>query len=671
MIIQIRPVLSMGDVFLPSVYDALLVIRPSCNFRDGRVIKNYTVGFSWYFVELPFNDGYLFGLIHLIPANYRSRLVSLYRSTSKEVCDINIRDIILGFAPVFLFIKSYASCLVGELSQLCYKGVLRTIALGSTDALCTWRCSFLIGLQPVIVPVGRIALGRIFNVVGSIIDRHFDLCNSCQFNKSIFVVRDIGFVECSLLDLTYALTYPNHVFTIQDISNDLVELWNTLIINTIFFLWIFYIAYLYLNQDSSIHWCFNSWINKDLFTKEFTLEDQWTRVCESLFYSTDTLFAQIKPIHKTPVVLLTLSIKLRLFETGIKVVDLLTPYKKGGKIDLFGGAGVGKTVVIMEFIRNLATEHSGLSLFAGVGERTREGNDLYYEMQDSSIICLTPCVRLRNHKAPILGPLIYQPLFAANQSQVVLVFGQMNETPGARMRVTHASLAMAEYFRDAFCQDVLIFIDNVFRFLQAGSEVSTLLGRMGSAVGYQPTLSTEMGSFQERIVATKAGSITSIQAIYVPADDLTDPAPVVIFGHLDAITVLSRGLASKAIYPAVDPFNSTSKMLDPSYVKQEHFYVALDVKQILQRYKELQDVIAILGLEELSNQDRVVVNRARKMERFLSQPFFVAEIFTRIQGSYVCLNDTIIGFSQIVNGELDIWSEGGFYLKGTICDITL
>jgi F-type H+-transporting ATPase subunit beta len=373
---------------------------------------------------------------------------------------------------------------------------------------------------------------------------------------------------------------------------------------------------------------------------------------------TDTLFAQIKPIHKTPTPLITLSINLRLFETGIKVVDLLTPYKKGGKIDLFGGAGVGKTVVIMEFIRNLATEHGGLSLFAGVGERTREGNDLYYEMQDSSIICY-------KHLCP-------NAVVDTQQSQVVLVFGQMNETPGARMRVTHASLAMAEYFRDAFCQDVLIFIDNVFRFLQAGSEVSTLLGRMPSAVGYQPTLCTEMGCIQERIVATRAGTITSIQAIYVPADDLTDPAAVVIFGHLDAITVLSRGLASKAIYPAVDPFNSTSKMLDPSAygpVNEEHFYVAACIKQMLQRYRELQDLIAILGLEELSNQDRVVVKRARKIERFLSQPFFVAEIFTRIQGSYVCLNDTIIGFSQIVNGELDIWSEGGFYLKGTICDI--
>lgn len=288
---------------------------------------------------------------------------------------------------------------------------------------------------------------------------------------------------------------------------------------------------------------------------------------------------------------------------------------------MFGGAGLGKTVVIMELIRNIAIEHGGLSLFAGVGERTREGNDLYYEMQDSSIISRT---------------------------------------------VSHVSLTMAEYFRDALHQDVLIFIDNVFRFLQAGSEVSTLLGRMPSAVGYQPTLCTEMGSIQERIVATKLGSITSIQAIFVPADDLTDPAPAIIFGHLDAITVLSRALAAKAIYPAVDPFNSTSKMLSPSHISEEHLLIATSVKQILQRYKELQDVIAILGLEELCNQDRVIVNRARKIERFLSQPFFVAEIFTRIQGSYVSLDETIHGFSQIVNGSLDNWSEGAFYLKGTI-----
>ena len=728
MIIQIRPVLLVvRDVFLPSVYDALLVIRPSCNFRDGRVIKNYTANFRQYFIELPFNDGYLFGLIHLIPANYRSTLRSFYSSMCKEVCDINVRDIILGFAPVFLFIKSYASFLVAELSQLCYKGVLRTIALGSTDGLCTWRCTFVMGLQPVIVPVGRIALGRIFNVVGSIIDRYMELSLSSQFNTTIPI--DLGlFVESNEIEqwllglsnenLTYTLSYPNAIFilvyTSSDLDFNLIYFWNTMIINPFGCLsstsfsklqqasgshvsctiypdlqdWIFYVGYLYQNLIY-LNWTPNysvcAWLLKlveikPLANSSIILKDidrsinALPRGCSSLFFNTDTLFAQIKPIHKTPVAIITLSTQLTLFETGIKVVDLLTPYKKGGKIDLFGGAGVGKTVVIMEFIRNLATEHGGLSLFAGVGERTREGNDLYYEMQDSSIISFT----LKQGRSLIYRAIncdypralaMYQPLFAANQSQVVLVFGQMNETPGNRMRVTHASLAMAEYFRDAFSQDVLIFIDNVFRFLQAGSEVSTLLGRMPSAVGYQPTLSTEMGSFQERIVATNAGSITSIQAIYVPADDLTDPAPVVIFGHLDAITVLSRGLASKGIYPAVDPFNSTSKMLDPSYVKQEHFYVATNVKQMLQRYKELQDVIAILGLEELSNQDRVVVNRARKMERFLSQPFFVAEIFTRIKGRYVCLNDTIIGFSKIVNGELDTWSEGEFYLKGTICDI--
>lgn len=659
MIILLRPVV-VRDVFLPSVYDAFLVIRPSCNFRDGRVIKNYTANFRQYFIELPFNDGYLFGLIHLIPANYRSTLHSFYSSMLQEVCDINVRDIILGFAPVFLFIKSYASVLVAELSQLCYKGVLRTIALGSTDGLCTWRCTFVMGLQPVIVPVGRIALGRIFNVVGSIIDRYMELSLSSQFNTTIPI--DLGLFVESHYNLTYTLSYPNAIFILVirtrstakalDVFN-LIYFWNTMIINTIFFVWIFYIGYLYQNL-TYLNWtkhsimCLVNSAHSSIILKEISCSINVAQ-SESLFLNTDTLFALIKPIHKTPVAIITLSIHLTLFETGIKVVDLLTPYKKGGKIDLFGGAGVGKTVVIMEFIRNLATEHGGLSLFAGVGERTREGNDLYYEMQDSSIISFTfTCINVPLDAFCICYPcLMYQSLFAANQSQVVLVFGQMNETPGNRMRVTHASLALAEYFRDAFCQDVLIFIDNVFRFLQAGSEVSTLLGRMPSAVGYQPTLSTEMGSFQERIVATLAGSITSIQAIYVPADDLTDPAPVVIFGHLDAITVLSRGLASKGIYPAVDPFNSTSKMLDPSYVKQEHFYVATNVKQMLQRYKELQDVIAILGLEELSNQDRVVVNRARKIERFLSQPFFVAEIFTRIQGRYVCLNDTIIGFSQI------------------------
>jgi F-type H+-transporting ATPase subunit beta len=447
-----------------------------------------------------------------------------------------------------------------------------------------------------------------------------------------------------------------------------------MIINTIFFAWTFGAGYLPWDLWSTPLVGSSAGAGggeaSDLSASGFS----WG--CKSSFYLVDTLFAAVKPIHVTPASILGLSMPLGLFETGIKVVDVLTPYKKGGKTGLFGGAGVGKTVVIMELIRNLATQHGGLSVFAGVGERTREGHDLYYEMQDSSIITLKLGI------APIFC-LMYQSLFAAKCSEVVLVFGQMNETPGARMRVAHVSLAMAEYFRDAFSTDVLIFVDNVFRFLQAGSEVSTLLGRMPSAVGYQPTLATEMGSFQERICRTRifsnpsdpsgqdscCRSITSIQAIYVPADDLTDPAPVVIFGHLDAITVLSRALASRGIYPAVDPFNSTSKMLDPAYLRQEHFCVAQDVKQILQRYKELQDLIAILGLEELSDEDRVVVDRARKVERFLSQPFFVAEVFTRIEGRYVSVEDSISGFSQIVSGELDIWSEGRFYLKGTICDV--
>merc|ERR1712228_734905 len=325
-------------------------------------------------------------------------------------------------------------------------------------------------------------------------------------------------------------------------------------------------------------------------------------ILDKRLFNQNSVESNAKPIHSTPQSLLRLSTSVSLFETGIKVIDLITPYKKGGKIGLFGGAGVGKTVVIMELIRNLAVEHGGLSLFSGVGERTREGNDLYGEMQDSGIIKVVPWRGVKTvNTGSGLGKTMslqeYSKKFSSMNSQVVLVYGQMNETPGARMRVSYAALSMAEFFRDGLMQDVLIFVDNVFRFLQAGSEVSTLLGRIPSAVGYQPTLAAEMASFQERIVATRAGSITSIQAIYVPADDLTDPAPVVIFGHLDAVTVLSRGLASKGIYPAVDPFNSTSKMLDPSYVKQEHFYVATNVKQMSQRYKELQDVIAILGLE--------------------------------------------------------------------------
>ena len=350
------------------------------------------------------------------------------------------------------------------------------------------------------------------------------------------------------------------------------------------------------------------------------------------------------PIHRQAPGFIELDTRLAIFETGIKVIDLLAPYRRGGKIGLFGGAGVGKTVLIQELINNIAKAHGGVSVFAGVGERTREGNDLYVEMNDSGVIKQNDL----------------------KESSVALVYGQMNEPPGARMRVGLAALTMAEYFRDSNKQDVLLFIDNIFRFVQAGSEVSALLGRMPSAVGYQPTLGTEMGSLQERITSTNDGSITSIQAVYVPADDLTDPAPATTFAHLDATTVLARSLASKGIYPAVDPLDSTSTMLQPWIVGEQHYSVAQSVKQTLQRYKELQDIIAILGLDELSEEDRLVVSRARKIERFLSQPFFVAEVFTGLAGKYVPLSETIQGFNVILKGETDELQEQAVYLVGNI-----
>ena len=353
------------------------------------------------------------------------------------------------------------------------------------------------------------------------------------------------------------------------------------------------------------------------------------------------------PIHRSAPAFVDLDTELSIFETGIKVVDLLAPYRRGGKIGLFGGAGVGKTVLIMELINNIAKAHGGVSVFAGVGERTREGNYLYQEMCESKVI----------NQANL------------SDSKVALVYGQMNEPPGARMRVGLTALTMAEYFRDINNQDVLLFVDNIFRFVQAGSEVSALLGRMPSAVGYQPTLSTEMGGLQERITSTKTGSITSIQAVYVPADDLTDPAPATTFAHLDATTVLSRNLAAKGIYPAVDPLDSTSTMLQPWILGEAHYDTAQKVKNTLQRYKELQDIIAILGLDELSEEDRLTVARARKVERFLSQPFFVAEVFTGSPGKYVSLAESIQGFTMILAGELDDLPEQAFYLVGNIDEV--
>src|SRR6476659_6891110 len=346
------------------------------------------------------------------------------------------------------------------------------------------------------------------------------------------------------------------------------------------------------------------------------------------------------PIHRPAPDVADLTPTTDMFETGIKVVDLLAPYAKGGKVGLFGGAGVGKTVIILELIHNLAKEHGGLSAFCGVGERTREGNDLYLEMTESGVI-----------------------------DKTMLVFGQMNEPPGARMRVALTGLTMAEYFRDEEGQDVLLFIDNIFRFVQAGSEVSALLGRMPSQVGYQPTLESEMGQLQERITSTRKGSVTSVQAIYVPADDLTDPAPASVFAHLNATTVLSRSISEKGIYPAVDPLDSTSKILKADILGEEHFNVANRVKEILQRYKELQDIIAILGIDELSDEDKLIVGRARRIERFLSQPFHVAEQFTGTSGAYVPIGETIRGFSEILDGQHDEIPESAFLLKGTIDDV--
>jgi F-type H+/Na+-transporting ATPase subunit beta len=346
------------------------------------------------------------------------------------------------------------------------------------------------------------------------------------------------------------------------------------------------------------------------------------------------------PIHREPPTFESLSPTTEIFETGIKVVDLLAPYVKGGKVGLFGGAGVGKTVLILELINNIAQVHGGLSVFAGVGERSREGNDLWLEMTESGVI-----------------------------SKTALVYGQMNEPPGARLRVGLSGLTMAEYFRDERNQDVLLFIDNIFRFVQAGSEVSALLGRMPSAVGYQPTLATEMGQLQERITSTSKGSITSVQAIYVPADDLTDPAPAASFAHLDATTVLSRAISEKGIYPAVDPLDSTSRILQPGAVGEEHYRTATQVQEVLQRYKDLQDIIAILGMDELSDDDKVVVQRARKIERFLSQPFHVAEPFTGTPGKYVKLEDTIRSFQEVLAGKHDDLPEQAFYLVGPIEDV--
>lgn len=437
---------------------------------------------------------------------------------------------------------------------------------------------------PILVPVGREVLGRILNVVGEPVDE-----------VVILKKKDGEFVKGFLIEET------DKAYRVKSLKKDDIN-------------------------SSDIH--------------EVAKADVAERVEHEA-----TLY---KPIHREPPKFEEISTIAEVFETGIKVIDLLCPYARGGKIGLFGGAGVGKTVLIQELIHNIAMKHGGYSVFAGVGERTREGNDLYYEMMEGGVLA---------------------PNGEWEESKVALIFGQMNEPPGARARVALSALTIAEYFRDELGQDVLLFVDNIFRFTQAGSEVSALLGRIPSAVGYQPTLATEMGALQERIVTTKTGSITSVQAVYVPADDLTDPAPATTFAHLDATTVLSREIASLGIYPAVDPLDSTSRMLSPEVVGAEHYQVARDVQETLQRYKELQDIIAILGMDELSEDDKQSVARARKIQRFLSQPFHVAEQFTGTPGTYVELAETIAGFKAIVNGELDDMPEQAFIYKGTIAEV--
>lgn len=515
-------------------------------------------------------------------------------------------------------VKSATNSVFAEVALLEPVGLFRTVALAWTEGLNTWASHAWLDFQAVVVPVGVSTLGRLINVVGSAIDPFLDWDVFGGLGRSPEKLR-------SLSRETGGVLLRSH-FSCGGPASGLL-------------------CWLLSLRRSKGHRCVAA-------SRARRLHESGVR--------DPRMAASARGLHSRACSLQALSFGVSIPETGIKVIDLFTPYASGGKVGLFGGAGVGKTVVIVEMIRNLAVEHGGLSIFSGVGERSREGKDLYGEMQESRILDL---VEGRLEAAGATHCAVEDTDLAPARSQAILLFGQMNESPGARARVALAGLVISEFFRDACGLEILLFVDNVFRLLQAGSEVSTLVGRMPSAVGYQPTLSTEMGVFQERIVANQSGSITSVQAIYVPADDLTDPAPVAIFGHLDAITVLSRLLASKGIYPSVDPFASTSKMLDRRRISPVHCSVALSVKGLLQRCKELQDVIALLGLEELSDVDKQAVDRARKVERFLSQPFFVAEVFTRIPGRYVDLATSVMRFRSIVEGQLDEHPERAFYMR--------
>lgn len=695
--------------FRPGIYDVVLVVRPAVHFREGISLSNTARHLTKFLACLPQRESLLIALVHVYQLGSSNEISEVLQVASEESLDLTNNGLIESLSSVFLFVRAYANWCCVEVSQVGFGGKLRGISLGITEGLSSWRVTSYFTYQPLIVPVGRAVLGRLFNVLGSTIDPYLELTPAMFYGTGYFssstrqlsdknrkynlqgtldlsarrvskddiIMSDMGCVDFSKLNASaFSSELSNTSFSPisllmllgefksssegEALPTKSLDIISTSNLQTILEA---DLSPMDLKDSSNVDSVWKNYFNSSEIDGSSTYIH--SKPSDLMGFRNENLSLQTYPIHRSSLPITKLRVDPSLFETGIKVVDLLTPYKKGGKVGLFGGAGVGKTVVIMELIRNLALEHSGLSIFCGVGERTREGNDLYGEMLESGIIKLQPD-QLQASSESLQG---VSRSLSGNESAVVLIFGQMNETPGCRMRVAYAALAISEFFRDIFCQDILIFVDNVFRFLQAGSEVSTLLGRMPSAVGYQPTLATEMGAFQERIVASVTGSITSIQAVYVPADDLTDPAPAVIFTHLDAVTVLSRPLASKGIYPAVDPLNSTSKMLDPEYLEPKHFCTAQEVKQLLQRYKELQDVIAILGLEELSDADKLIVERARKVEKFLSQPFSVAEVFTRIPGRYVTLEETVDGFSQIISGELDSLSEGAFYLKGSLRDV--
>jgi F-type H+-transporting ATPase subunit beta len=638
-----------GDMYLPCVYDSIFVFRPEIHLRNGPVIEGLHSSTIRFIASVPSNSSLFAGLLTLIPGTGKDFVPLLkHLFQAESAFGLEASQVIYGFTSLFSLVRRYQdSILVAEISQAGMNGIIRAVSFSTTDGLALLECPGFFHLNPVVVPVGRQTLGRIFNVLGAAIDPFSDVSSASQMQDKTEDLTTQKYVFCIPgQDTDSASSDQDIKLDVQTLAKDAPFVWKQ--------------GYSFASECLVLRYAQPA-DSLDKATLQATPQATLQATLSGIYcklgsvFDHDNQFSALRPIHRPALRLSTLKTSVQLFETGIKVIDLLTPYRKGGKIGLFGGAGVGKTLVIMELIRNLGILHGGLSVFAGVGERTREGNDLYAEMRESGII------NLRHMNAP-------RPSDFASGSQVVLVFGQMNETPGARMRLGHAALSIAEFFTLDLKLDVLMFVDNVFRFLQAGSEVSTLLGKMPSAGAYQPSLSSEMGSFQERIVATSGGSITSVQAVYVPADDLTDPAPVVIFGHLDAVTVLSRNLASKGIYPAVEPSESTSKVLSAQYVSSSHLEVASGVKKLLQRYKELQDVIAILGVEELSDEDKAAVDRARKVERFLSQPFFVAEPFTQVPGQYVSLADAISRFGGIIAGEYDYVPEGNFYLKGS--DIT-